>query len=68
MAEYSVILVWPKFAGNIGSIARSMANFGIKDMILVNPCELGDDAFRFAKHARYIIENARIVDDFSQGT
>ncbi len=65
MTEFSVILVQPKFAGNIGSIARSMANFGIKDMILVDPCELGDDAYRFAKHARYIVENAKIVDDFS---
>ncbi len=64
MAEYSIILVWPKFAGNIGSIARSMANFGIKDLILVNPCPLGDDAYRFAKHARYIVENARVVDKF----
>ncbi len=64
MPEFTIILVQPKFAGNIGSIARSMANFGIKDIILVDPCELGDDAFRFAKHARPIIENAKIVDDF----
>ena len=65
MAEFSIILLEPKFAGNIGSIARSMANFSIRSLILVNPCELGDDAFRFAKHARYIVESAQIVDDFS---
>ena len=62
MPQFSVVLVEPKFPGNIGFIARSMANFGMSDLLLINPCELGDDAFRFAKHARPIIENARIFD------
>lgn len=66
MPEFSVILLEPKFAGNIGFIARSMANFGVNKLILVNPCELGDDAFRFAKHARPIVEEASIVKDFTE--
>ena len=61
MPQFVAVLVEPKFAGNIGFIARSMANFGINELILVNPCDLGDDAYRFAKHARPIIENAKIV-------
>lgn len=66
MAEFVVVLVEPKFAGNIGFVARAMANFGLEDLVLVNPCKLDDDAYRFSKHARYIIENARIFNTFNK--
>jgi tRNA/rRNA methyltransferase len=36
----SVIFVEPESAGNIGSIARCMKNFGARQLILVNPCPL----------------------------
>ena len=61
MAEYVVILVEPLIAGNIGSVARGMSNFGINELRMFNPCELGDDAYRFSKHGRFIIENANPV-------
>lgn len=66
MPEFVVVLVQPIYAGNIGSVARSMANFGMSELVLVNPCDLGDDAYRFAKHARPIVENARIVMSFEE--
>lgn len=67
MAEYRIVLVGPKFPGNVGAIARSMANFGLRDLVLVNPsCELDDDAFRRAKHGSFILESARIVSSMDE--
>lgn len=62
MAEYRVVLVGPKFPGNVGAVARSMANFGLRDLVLVNPsCELDDDAYRRSKHGSFILDSARTV-------
>lgn len=61
MPDIVVILVQPKFSGNIGSVARAMSNFGLDELVLVNPCELGDDAFKFSKHGRFVLEKARAV-------
>ncbi len=63
-----VIFVEPQFTGNIGFLARTMANFGVKNLILVNPPELDDDAFRFSKHARYIVENAKVVKNLESAS
>lgn len=63
MPEFVVILVEPLIAGNIGSVARGMSNFGLEELRLYNPCELGDDAYRFAKHGRFIVENLRAYDN-----
>jgi len=47
-----------------------MANFGLKNLVLINPCELKDEAYYQAMHARSIVENAVIqgtypsLDDF----
>jgi tRNA/rRNA methyltransferase len=61
MPDITVILVEPKFPGNIGSVARAMSNFGLDRLVLVNPCKLGDDAPRYAKHGRFVLERARTV-------
>ena len=34
MPEFSVVLVEPLYGGNIGSVARLIMNFGIKDLVL----------------------------------
>ncbi len=62
MADIRIVLVGPKFEGNIGAVSRSMANFGFDDLVLVNPCVIGDDAYRRAKHGSDILDNAKIVD------
>jgi TrmH family RNA methyltransferase len=52
----SIIVVEPKTPGNIGSIARSCQNLGIKNIILINPCDFHvDDAYRFAKNAKPLL-------------
>ena len=66
MAEFVVVLVEPLIAGNIGSVARAMSNFGLDELRLFNPCDLGDDAYRFSKHGRFILENAKVVDTLDQ--
>ena len=64
--EISIIFVEPQFTGNIGFLARTMANFDFKNLVLVNPSPIDDEAFRFAKHARYIVENAKIMESFEE--
>ncbi|MBP5734286.1 MAG: RNA methyltransferase [Candidatus Methanomethylophilaceae archaeon] len=62
MAHIRIVVVGPKFEGNVGAIARSMANFGLDDLVLVNPCPIGDDAYRRAKHGSDILDDAKVVD------
>jgi tRNA/rRNA methyltransferase len=49
-----IILIEPEHEGNVGAIARSMANFGFKNLIIINPkCDLNNDEFfKRAKHAQ----------------
>lgn len=49
-------------SGNVGFLARTMANFGLKNLVLINPCELKDDAYYQSMHARKIVETAEIYD------
>ncbi len=57
-----VILVEPEKEGNIGSVARSIKNFGFKHLILVNPLvPLNDEAMKYAVHAADVLEGAEIV-------
>lgn len=66
MPDIRIVLVGPKFEGNIGAVARSMANFDISDLYLVNPCEIGDDAYRRAKHGNDVLDNAKTVDTLEE--
>ena len=61
-----MILVEPRYSGNIGLVARCMKNFGIEDLYLVKPCAIDDDARRRAVHAQEIIDNARIFNSFEE--
>ena len=57
----SVILIKPTRPGNIGAIARSMKNFDLKDLILINPqCRIDDEAQKRAMHAKDILKKAKI--------
>ncbi len=57
--EFAVILVGPKFQGNIGLIARLMKNFGISDYRLVNGPELGSQAWKRAMHGQDVLAAAK---------
>ncbi len=56
----------PRHEGNIGAIARAMKNFGFKNLILVNPCELGNGAYARAMHAKDILERSKTVKTIDQ--
>lgn len=62
MPEYKVILAEPKFQGNIGAMARVMKNFGLKNLALVNPCEIGDECYSRSMHAKELVENAEYYE------
>jgi TrmH family RNA methyltransferase len=66
MPEFKVILAEPKFEGNIGAIARVMKNFGLKNLVLVNPCEIGDDCLRRAMHAKEVVEDAEHFETLAE--
>ena len=75
MPDIRIVVVGPKYEGNVGAIARSMANFDVSELYLVNPCELGDDATKgdrnytripvpvreFAEHCRGYPEKIAIL-------
>lgn len=64
-----IVFVECETPGNIGFLARTMANFGLKNLILINPPTLTNEAYYQATHGKYIVENAKIfptLDDFYQ--
>ena len=66
MPRFRVVLVNPKTDGNVGAVARIMGNFGFKELWLVDPCEITDEARKRAKHANHILDEARVVDSLDE--
>ncbi|HOT02913.1 MAG TPA: RNA methyltransferase [Methanolinea sp.] len=59
MPDVEFVLVQPLYEGNVGFAARAIKNFGFTQLVLVDPCPLGDDAIARAGHARDVLESAR---------
>ena len=55
-----IVFVECETPGNIGFLARTMANFGLKNLVLINPPKLTNEAYYQATHGKYIVENAKI--------
>lgn len=53
------VFVEPKTPGNIGFLARTMKNFGLKKLSLINPCKLENSAYYQASHARDVVQDAK---------
>lgn len=68
MVNVRIVLVGPKFEGNIGAVARSMANFGLDELYLVDPCEIGDDAYKRSKHGSHVLNGAVTVKTLKEAT
>ena len=64
LSFFSVILVEPKYSGNIGAVARAMMNFDVENLFLVNPCELDNICYARAMHAIKILDHAKIYSSF----
>ena len=61
MPHFRVVLVEPQNDGNIGAVARSMKNFGLKELFLVRPCIVGEEATKRAMHGIDVLKNAKTV-------
>ncbi|MEO1400980.1 MAG: RNA methyltransferase [Cyanobacteria bacterium J06635_1] len=63
-----IILVEPAGPLNVGAIARVMKNFGLSQLVLVNPqCDpLGTEATQMAVHAKDVLAQARITQTLSE--
>ena len=64
-----IVFVECETPGNVGFLARTMANFGLKNLVLINPPTLTNEAYYQATHGKYNVENAKIfqtLDEFYQ--
>jgi len=62
----AVVLVAPRSPGNIGMVARAMANFGVRDLRLVAPCDhLAAEARKFAVEGADRLETATLYPDLA---
>ena len=71
--EFTIILVRPEHAANIGSIARIMANFDFENLTIINPIEnIGNiysyETQGFAMHGKDILLSAEIIEVPKQET
>ncbi|KPQ36491.1 MAG: tRNA/rRNA methyltransferase [Phormidesmis priestleyi Ana] len=64
LAGIRIILVAPAGPLNVGSTARVMKNFGLSQLVLVNPqCDpLSEEALQMAVHAKDVLSAAKIVE------
>ncbi|MGD0510326.1 MAG: RNA methyltransferase [Candidatus Micrarchaeaceae archaeon] len=67
MEGIEVAIMEPKYQINLGYIARVSKNFGVRKLLLINPrCNhLGKEAIKYSKHARDLLEGARICRGMS---
>jgi len=56
------VFVEPESEGNIGFLARTMKNFGLSNLVLINPCNIEHEAFYQAMHARDIVRQREVYD------
>jgi tRNA/rRNA methyltransferase len=66
--RFAVSVVEPEHGINLGYLARTAANFGIRDLIVVAPHPLDSeklsDARLFAAHGRWLIDSMQYVRSF----
>ncbi|MDP8217486.1 MAG: RNA methyltransferase [Candidatus Theseobacter exili] len=67
LRKINIILVEPRYQGNIGSVARAMKNMGLEKLILVNPSK-GDsgEAAKMAYGAHDILQNAETFETLKE--
>ena len=69
-SRFRVVLVEPEYELNVGAVARAMKNFGFSELFIVSPkCDpLGFDAIKYSKHARDLLESAKVRKSLSAAT
>lgn len=63
-----VVLVRPHYAGNVGAVARVMANFGLHQLTLVSPfADLrSEEARRLSTHGEPVLDTAAVVETLDE--
>ncbi len=67
--KISIIFVEPESEDNVGALARVMANFGFKDLIIINPqVDIHSEKVKIVARAKgwEIIKKAKVYDDLDQ--
>jgi tRNA/rRNA methyltransferase len=60
LSNLRIVLVQPRYSGNIGAVARAMCNMGFHDLALVNPAPVRrEQADMMAVHAREVLDAMR---------
>jgi len=63
----AIVLVDPKYDGNIGAVARAILNFGINDMRIVGrQGEWSEEVRNRAKHAQGILDSCQLHDSINE--
>jgi TrmH family RNA methyltransferase len=60
-SRFAVCLVEPQFRDNVGHTARSMLNFGVGELLLVNAPAVDEETRNRAVHAQSVLDAARNV-------
>jgi len=60
--DLRIVLIEPIYMPNVGYVARSMKNFGLEELFIVNPKGNVESAKPYAAHAQEILEKAGIVE------
>ncbi len=60
------ILVEPKESGNIGSSARAIKNMGFKNLVLINPPEITEEAKWMAWRSEDVLQKAKIFNNLDE--
>jgi tRNA/rRNA methyltransferase len=65
LSRCRIVLVRPHYPGNLGAAARVMKNFGLTELVLVEPVASVSDleARRMATHGLPVLDAARVVPD-----
>lgn len=68
LSNTRVVLVRPHYAGNVGAVARLMANFGVNQLTLVAPFAdpKSEEARRLSTHGEHLLDSARIVETLDE--
>jgi len=67
LGNISIVLMEPQGPANIGAVARAMRNNGLKDLVLVNPCEyLNDECLGRACNAGEVVLGARVYESLEE--
>jgi tRNA/rRNA methyltransferase len=58
MPDIQIVLVGPIYEGNVGFCARVMKNFDFSRLVLIDPCDIGEEASLRAAHAQDVLKGA----------